>query len=123
MSFTSYSFVIFTAGIIFIFGVLFVRKVHKNTHDRREMRKILLKRIETLPLPKMLQALGISFTDYFYKESVDAIDKSISNCEKCSSTESCTEKLKFPELNPGDIEFCPSQQYLKKLSRENRIKG
>jgi len=123
MLFSSYSVVIFTTGIIFILGVLFIRKIHKNTPDRREMRKILLSRIESLPLPKMLQALGISFTDYFYKVSVDAIDKSISNCEKCSSTEICNEKLKLPELNPGDIEFCASQQYLSKLSRETRIKG
>ncbi len=123
MSFSSYSFVMVTAGIIFISGVVFMRKIHKNTHDRREMRKILLNRIESLPLPKMLQALGISFTNYFYKVSIDVVDKSISNCEKCSSTEICKEKLKLPELNPGDIEFCASQSILSKLSREYRIKG
>jgi positive regulator of sigma E activity len=121
--FSSYSVVIFTAGVVFVFGVLFMRKIHKNTHDRREMRKILLKRIESLPLPKMLQALGISFTDYFYKVSVDDIDKSISNCEKCSSTEICNKKLKLPELNPGDIDFCASRQHLSKFSRESRVKG
>ncbi len=123
MTISSYFIVILTAGILFVSGVFFMRKVHKNTHERREMRKILLSRIETLRLPGMLQALGINFANYFFKVSVDEIDKCISNCEKCSSTDLCNEKLKLPELNPGDIDFCASQQHLSKFSRENRIKS
>ncbi len=123
MAFSSFFIVILIASIFFGLGVLFIRKVHKNTYQRREMRGILLKRIEILRLPKMLQTLGISFANYFYKVSVDEIDKCVTHCEKCSSYELCDEKLKLPELNPSDIAFCPNQQHLRKFSRENRIKA
>lgn len=123
MTISSYFIVICTAGLLFVSGVLIMRKIHKNTQKRREMRKILLSRIETLRLPKMLQALGISFSNYFFKVSVDEIDKCITHCEECPSTELCDKKLKLPELNPGDIDFCNSQEHLSKFSRENRIKG
>lgn len=123
MALSSYSIVISVASITFVLGVLFIRKIHKNSHQRREMRKILIKRLENLRLPKMLQALGINFTNYFYKVSVDEIDKCITHCEKCSSTDLCDKKLKIPELNPGDIDFCASQQHLSQFSRENRVKN
>ncbi|MCK4708628.1 MAG: hypothetical protein KAU21_08430 [Gammaproteobacteria bacterium] len=123
MAFSSYFIVIFIASIFFVLGVLFISKIHKNTHHRREMREILLKRIEILRLPKMLQALGISFANYFFKVSVDEIDKCVTHCEICSSPDLCDEKLKLPELNPSDIDFCPCQQHLSKFSRANRIKS
>ncbi len=123
MAFSSFFIVILIASIFFVLGVLFMRKIHNNTHQRREMRAILLKRIEILRLPKMLQALGISFSNYFYKVSVDEIDKCVTCCETCSSPDLCDEKRKLPELNPSDIDFCPNQKHLSKFSRANRIKA
>ncbi len=123
MTFSSFIIVIFLALIGAISGVLYIRKTHKNTLQKRETRKQLLERAKFLPLPKMLQALGIGLGNYFYKVPLDEIDQCITHCETCSTIDQCHEKLKIPELNPGDIEFCSNKEHLSQFSRENRIRA
>lgn len=123
MNFSSFFLVISLAGIVFIVGIYLIKKSHRDTQKKRVMRQVLLMRIEKLRLPRMLQALGINLTNYLYTVPVDQIDQCATNCEQCESTDLCDEKLKIPELNPGDIDFCASQQHLSQYSREKRIKG
>jgi len=71
----------------------------------------------------MIQALGIGLGSYFYKRPLHEIEKNIEACETCQSKQLCDKKLKIPELNPGDIEFCPSCERLAPFSREMRVKN
>ena len=123
MPFTSFIVVIFLALAFAVLGVIYIRKIHKNTHRRREIRKNLLHRIESLRLPRMQKALGIGFSNYFYKAPIKEIEECVILCETCLLTELCDEKLRIPELNPCDIDFCPNQEHLSQFSRAKRIPG
>lgn len=123
MSLSSYIVVMFIAFSIVILGMLYIRKVHKDTARRREIRKSILVRIESSRLPKILQAMGIGFANYFYKVPIEEINKCVDNCDICISTDLCDEKVKFPELNPDDVDFCPNQQHLSQFSRAKRIRN
>lgn len=122
MSLTSFIVAIFTTISLAIIGVIIVRSIQKKTHEKWEIRKELIRRAEKLRLPRMMQALGIGLVGYFYKVSTEDLEKNVENCENCSFTEECDEKLKIPELNPADIEFCPGRDKLAPFSRETRIK-
>lgn len=123
MSFSSFIIVIFLAFVFATLGVLYIRKIHKDTHRRREEKKNLLLRIETLRLPKMLKSLGISFANYFYKVPFEEIKECVIRCETCKSTDLCDEKLRTTELNPSDIDFCPNQEHLSQFSRAKNVPG
>ncbi len=123
MTITSFLFALFAAFILAILGMLYVRSVHKNTLARRLKRKELIRKVEHLRLHRMMKALGVGLGSYFYRVPLKEIEKNIAGCESCSSTDLCDEKLKIPELNPGDVEFCPSLEQLEPFSRESRIKN
>ena len=123
MTFSSFMVVMLSAIFVAIFGMFYVRKIHIETHKKREDRKVLVRRIESTRMPRMMQALGIGFGNYFYKVPLKEIDEVISHCETCASTQQCDENLKIPELNPSDIDYCPSQTHLSQYSRAKRIQG
>ena len=113
-----------TVTLAFLFAVLcifVVLRSHKKAHQKRGLRKHLAEKMSATPLPKMLQALGVGGATFLYRESVDVIDTCIKNCETCTTLDQCREKLKLPELNPEDIEFCNNKEYLTKYSRSSRI--
>ena len=95
-------------------------RAHHNLSILREKRRELIQRSEAINLPKMLQALGIGVGRYFYKVPPGDIEKSVENCESCESENDCNEKLRIPELNPDDVDFCPSRDQLSQYSRAKR---
>ena len=106
-----------------LIGIFYVRRTHLAAIKLRNSRRDLLKKVESQPLPKMLQALGIGFGRFFYKLPVDAIQNSITHCETCTTKTECAQKLKIPELNPEDVEFCKNREYLSQFSRASRIRN
>ncbi len=123
MIFSSFNFVVLIAFTLALLGAMYIRRVQQSSQQRREMRIQLRQRIESLHLPKILQALGIGFGNYLYKVPLDKIDECVSRCETCSSNIQCDQTLMTPELNPDDIDFCPNQQHLSQYSRSSRIHG
>lgn len=123
MTLTSFSIVMFSAFAVAVLGVLYVRRTHQNALQNREKRRELMKKVESLPLPKMMQALGVGIGRFLYQSPVETIEDSIANCENCTTTSECEEKLKIPELNPEDVDFCKNQQYLSQHSRASRIRN
>jgi len=123
ISLSSFLFTLLAALILSVLGMLYVRSTHQSTRLMREKRRAIIIRAEQLRLPKMMQALGIGLGRYFYKADFHDIEKNITDCETCSSTKRCDEKLKIPELNPVDIGFCPCRERLAPFSRETRIKN
>jgi hypothetical protein len=121
MTFSSFNFTVFVAITLTALGVVYIRKIQQTTQQRREKRTQLRQRIESLHLPKILQALGIGFGNYLYKVPLDEIDECVSICEDCPSVVLCDETLMIPELNPDDIDFCPNQQHLSQFSRASKI--
>lgn len=110
----------FIAGII---GYLIVRSIQKGSRDKQARRKEFLYRFQQTRLPRMMQALGINFSSWFYKARPSEVEKSVTDCEQCESTKVCDEQLRIPELNPKDIPFCSSRDRMAPFSREQRIKG
>ena len=108
-----------SAFAIAVIGIVYVRKAHSDTLRRREIRRKLLKQVESLPLPRMMKALGIG--RFFHQLPLDTIEEAITHCETCTTREECARKLKMPELNPEDVEFCKNQHHLKQFSRAYRI--
>lgn len=123
MEITSFTVVILIAIAVAIGGVLYVLRSHRKALNERSTRREMLKSVESTPLPRMLQALGIGFGRYFYKEPIGDVSESIRLCETCSSINECRDKIAIPELNPEDIEFCPNKDHLSSHSRAQRIRG
>ncbi len=123
MAFSSFLIVVLIAFCLGIIGVISVKRSQSKTQELREKRRELIQRSEAINLPKMLQALGIGVGRYFYKVPPGDIEKSVENCESCESENDCNEKLRIPELNPDDVDFCPSRDQLSQYSRAKRIRG
>ncbi len=104
-------------------GVFYVQRTHKKNFENRQIRRDLAHRMSGQRLPKMLQALGIGLSTYLYKAPLKQVDQVIKNCENCEATDKCDEKLKIPELNPEDIDFCPSRDALAQYSRSRRVRN
>lgn len=122
---SSFSF-FFIIGLAFLFAVgavFIVLRSHKKAEKKRNLRRYFAEKMAGIPLPKMLQALGIDGSTFLYRRSVDTIDECIKNCETCSEDDQCSEKLRIPELNPEDIEFCSNKKHLIKSSRSQRVRG
>lgn len=123
MAFSSFTIVMLSALAVGLMGIMYVRRTHRDALKLRDTRRDLLKKVESQPLPRMLQALGIGFGRFFYKLPVDSIQNSIAHCETCTTKTECDQKLKIPELNPEDIEFCNNREYLSQFSRAARIRN
>jgi hypothetical protein len=122
MSLSSY---VFTIGLAFLFaagGVFFVLRSQKKAEKKRDLRRYLADKMGSTPLPRMLQALGIGGSTFLHRRAIDTVAECIKNCENCTTVDQCREKLRIPELNPEDIEFCCNKKYLIKFSRSQRIK-
>lgn len=122
MSFSSFTLVMLSVLAVAILGVFYVRKTHVNALQLREQRRELLKKVESQPLPRMLQALGIGIGRFFYQQPVQAIQESLTHCETCNTKIECEQKLRIPELNPEDVEFCKNKGFLSQFSRATRIR-
>ncbi len=121
---SSLSFV-FIIGLAFLFaagGVFFVLRSYKKDGEKRDLRRYFAHKMADTPLPRMLQALGIGSSTFLYRRSIDTVAECIKNCENCTTVAQCNEKLRIPELNPEDIEFCRNREHLIKYSRSQRIK-
>jgi hypothetical protein len=112
-------------GLAFLFaagGVFFVLRSHKKAKKIRDLRRYFANKMVSTPLPRMLQALGIGGSTFLYRRSIDTVAECITNCESCTTVAQCSEKLRIPELNPEDIEFCRNNKNLIKFSRSLRFK-
>lgn len=122
MVLSSFHIVIGLTGIFFLIGVYFTLRTHRKEAEKRDLRRYLAEKMNRTPLPKMLQALGIGGTQFLRSSNIDQMSQAIDNCEKCEDIDQCQDKLKIPELNPEDIEFCDNKKYLAGSSRSQRIK-
>lgn len=118
MTIPSFFIVIPTAFFVAILGVLLVRMSHQKTQAKRQLRKVLLTRIKSQPLPKLVQALGISFHQYFYTVPFEKIAKSVQRCETCASTYRCETKLADPNLYLSDMDFCQNKKHLSQFFQQ-----
>jgi hypothetical protein len=123
MSLSIFVLIIGLAFLLAAGGVFFVLRSYKKAEEKRDLRRYFADKMVSTPLPKMLQALGIGGSTFLYRRSIDTVADSINNCENCTDIAECSEKLRIPELNPEDIEFCLNKKYLIKFSRSERIKN
>jgi hypothetical protein len=123
MSLSTFIAVMATAFVLALAGVVYIKVSHRNLLKKRTERRELMARAQKLQLPQMLQSLGIGIGRYFYKMPLPDLNDSIVLCENCSAAEQCKQKLRIPELNPEDVEFCPNLNYLDQHSRARRIRG
>lgn len=122
MSILSFVSIIGLAFLVAAGGVFFVLRSHKKAEQKRDLRRYFADKMASTPLPRMLQALGIGGSTFLYRRSIDTVSECIKNCENCTTVVQCSEKLRIPELNPEDIEFCHNKKYLIQSSRSHRIK-
>jgi hypothetical protein len=122
MSLISFVSIIGLAFLLAAGGVFFVLRSYKKDEEKRDLRRYFADKLINTPLPKMLQALGIGGSTFLYRRSIDTVAECIKNCESCTTVTQCNEKLKIPELNPEDIEFCRNKKHLIKFSRSERIR-
>ena len=123
MSVNSFFIVMSIALLVAVLGVYYVLRSQRNSQQVRDKRRELTRRLEALPLPKLMQALGVGIGGYLYRTPVNEIEDAVVLCENCGSSEECAQKRKIPELNPEDVEFCPNRDHLTKYSRAKRIRG
>ncbi len=123
MGFFIFISVIGIAVILTAVSIYFTHRTHKKDLQKRDLRRYFADKLKDTPLPRMLQSLGIGGSSFIHRTPIDSIGECIKYCENCTETEQCKEKIKIPELNPEDIEFCPNKKFLSKFSRSQRIKG
>ena len=121
MTFSTFLAVMLTAFTLAVAGVIYIKISHRNLLKKRTERRELMGRAQPLQLPRMLKSLGIGAGQYFYKLSLTDLKDSVVLCENCSAEQQCKQKLRIPEVNPQDVDFCPNLRYLDQHSRARRI--
>ena len=109
---SSLIFAFLTAIMAALLGVAIVRRSQINNLRERQLRRGLLQRVETLPLPDVIQALAINFSRYFYTSSSTRLDECIQMCESCPSTQQCQNQLAQSAVSPAEFGFCPVRDHL-----------
>lgn len=108
----SYLFAFLAAFVVALAGIYLVHNSHQKCQRQKLLRRDLIERIETLPLPSLASALGVSFTRFFYSAPFSRVNESIELCETCASTHFCVSKLSNSQVNLGDLDFCPARYHL-----------
>ncbi len=111
---TSLIIAFFTAVMAALLGVVIVRKSQINYLREREMRRDLIRRVEVLPLPHVVQALGINMSRYFFASPYQRLDECVQKCESCGSSQQCQTQLASPEISLAKLMFCPLREQLGK---------
>ena len=119
MTIPSFILVFIAAFLVALAGLYFVHLAHKKNHLSRQSRKELLQRIEALPLPRMLQSLGISFTRFFYSVPYENIHETVQLCESCTSIYLCNNRLANAEVKLSELSFCPVKKHFSPFSRNH----
>lgn len=114
MSFSSFVYVMCLAAVLTLIGIFFTLRSHKKDLQKRNLRRYLADKMQGIPLPAMLQALGINGSAFIQKMYIDDISECIRNCEKCTEIDQCNEKAKIPDLKPDDLDFCLNEKYFHK---------
>ena len=115
MAIASYIMLAIIAIAFTALALFFVLLISKNVSTGKAVREQLALRVESLRMSKMLRALGLDFNKYLYSVPIKNISDSMNNCEGCQVTDQCDDKLKQPEINPEEIEFCPNHECLGKF--------
>jgi hypothetical protein len=76
------------------------------------VREAWARRIQSLPMSRMLAAVGIDFDSYLHRVPLSKINESMNNCEHCDTLEQCEQQLAQPTTTTDDIGFCPNQECL-----------
>ncbi|MDJ0834675.1 MAG: hypothetical protein QNJ69_14210 [Gammaproteobacteria bacterium] len=105
---------LFTAFMAALLGVAIVRRSQLNHIRERELRRGLIQRVEALPLPGLIQALGINLPRYFYGSPFKRLDECVKTCESCSAAQQCQSQLARPEVKLSEFSFCPIREHLGK---------
>ncbi len=111
---TSLIIAFFTAVMAALLGVAIVRKSQINNLRERELRRDLIRRVEALPLPHVIEALGINMARYFYSSPCKRLDECVQKCETCGSSQQCRDQLASYEISLSELMFCPLREQLGK---------
>jgi hypothetical protein len=94
------------------FVIFLVKAISKNLAAGREYRRSLEEQAQAEPLGNMIEAMGLSSTDYLHGESVLNIRQQLHQCKTCPATDECEDWMEHPaEEAPPD--FCPNAEHLR----------
>ncbi len=93
-------------------AIFLVKAISKNLAAGREYRRSLEEQARAEPLGDMIEAMGLSATDYLHGESVLNIRQQLHQCKTCPATDECEDWMEHPaEEAPPD--FCPNAEHLR----------
>lgn len=111
-------FVSFFSIAMVAWASFFLLAIRRTVARGRRHREKLAARIDTLRLRRMLAALGIDQTRYTHRVRSTEINGHISNCEQCTQTSACDQRLDARPAEADDIDFCPNQEALADIKQE-----
>ncbi len=90
--------------------------IHNLINGRKFHHSLELK-FNRLRLSNMLTALGINQTAYIYQTNVNDIKKQMDNCEACSNTDECDDKLSTENIDITELNFCNNEAELVEIKQ------
>ena len=115
---TALSLIVITVFVLAIgtVAIAFLLLINKNLQQGQTIRQRLAERVHGLRMAKMLSKLGIDFDQYLHQVPLHKINESMDKCDDCQTVGLCDEALKQPEIKPENIDFCPNQSCLTRVS-------
>jgi hypothetical protein len=94
------------------FTVFLLKAIGKNLAAGRAYRRSLEEQAKAEPLGDMIEAMGLSTSEYLHGESVLNIRQQLHQCKTCPATDECEDWMEHPaEEAPPD--FCPNAEHLR----------
>ena len=95
MNYITFGFISLVGLLLFYTGLRLTEAINGNFQTSSELRNQFAQRIRLLPMYKILSLVGIDQARLLYQMPIAEIETGIRNCEACSISAECLNKLKM----------------------------
>jgi len=114
MNITGNLFLIVAGLATAIISIGLFRSILNSSRYGRMHREKLFERVKSLPLRRMLDAMGVDEQKYLFQSRLADVQTQIRRCEQCTAKQKCDEHLGQGEVNDAK-RFCPNNEDLTRL--------
>ena len=115
MNYITFGFISLIGLLLFYTGLRLTGAINGNFQTSAELRNQYAQRIRLLPMYKILALVGIDQDRLLYQMPIAEIEARIRNCEACSITTDCINKLKTKSNQ--DFSYCVNADLYNKIQK------
>jgi hypothetical protein len=100
-------FPVLVIAALVLLAVWMVSAIRGNVRTGNQPRQDLLRRLEALPLARMLEARGIDPRRYLHDRKLRAVERQMRECAACAGAAACADDIAAGAANRAR-DYCPN---------------